>query len=350
MRDQSLGFFHSLLESAGPTGDERAAARTWRAYTSAFAQVTGDGLGSSFATVNPEGSPSLAVVGHIDEIGLVVTHIDDDGFLWFRGVGGWDPEVLVGQRVRVLSRSGPTAGVIGKKSRHLQEADDRDKQSRIDSLWIDIGATDGDSARQRARVGDLAVLEQPILQLTEHRLVSRAADNRCGAFVAAEVARLYAESPGACRVTGVATVAEETTFAGAFTSAFSLAPDVAIAVDVTNATDYPTTSKQKTGDVRLGRGPTLLRGAAIHPRVFELLVETAESEGIPHQVEASSGHTGTDADAVHRSRGGIPSGVVSIPLRYMHSPNEQLQLGDLEACATLIAAFARRLDASTDLS
>jgi putative aminopeptidase FrvX len=162
--------------------------------------------------------------------------------------------------------------------------------------------------------------------------------------VAAEAARLYAESPGAARLTGVASVAEETTFAGAYTSAFSLAPDLAIAVDVTNVSDHPTTSKEKLGAVAVGKGPALARGAGVHPVLFDLLRETADAEGIPIQVEPTGGHSGTDADAVHLSRGGIPSAVVSIPLRYMHSPNELLQVDDLVACAALIAAFARRLD------
>jgi putative aminopeptidase FrvX len=194
------------------------------------------------------------------------------------------------------------------------------------------------------QIGDLAVLEQPVVELGFGRMVSRACDNRCGAFVAAEAARLYAQSPGAARVTGVASVAEETSFAGAYTSAFALAPDLAIAVDVTNVSDHPSTSKEKLGAVAIGKGPSLARGAGVHAVLFERLRETAESEGIPIQVEPAGGETWTDADAVHKSRGGIPTAVVSIPLRYMHSPNELLQLDDLEACATLIAAFARRLD------
>jgi|1186.fasta_scaffold04543_3 putative aminopeptidase FrvX len=344
MRAESDAFFRRLLETPGPSGDERAVARVWRSYAAAFADVSSDPLGSSHATVNGEGSPHLAIVGHIDEIGLVVNHIDDDGFIWFGGVGGWDPEVLVGQRVRILSRDGGVPGVIGKKARHQQTQEDREKPSKIENLWIDIGAAGAKEAKERVQIGDLAVLEQPVVDLGGGRMVSRACDNRCGAFVAAETARLYAESPGAARVTGVASVAEETSFAGAYTSAFSLAPDLAIAVDVTNVSDHPSTSKEKLGAVAIGKGPSLSRGAGVHPVVFELLRDTANDEGIPIQVEPAGGETWTDADAVHKSRGGIPTAVVSIPLRYMHSPNELLQLDDLEACATLIAAFARRLE------
>jgi putative aminopeptidase FrvX len=343
MRDESMDFFRRLVEAPGPSGDERLPARVWREYVSSFAEPVHDRLGSSFAVANVGGTPSLAVLGHVDEIGLVVNDIDDDGFVWFGPVGGWDPEVLVGQRVRILTRSGSVPGVVGKKSRHHQESEEREKASKVKNLWIDIGATGGDDARNRVHVGDLAVLEQPLVELANNRIATRAADNRCGAFVAAEVVRLAAEKPEGARVTGVATVSEETTFTGAFTTAFAIAPDVGIAVDVTNATDYPTTSRHEHGHVQLGKGPSLSRGAGIHPLVFEGLVETAGAEGIPYQVEPSRGETGTDLDAVHLTREGVPGAVVSIPLRYMHSPNEQLDPADLEACAALIAAYARRL-------
>jgi putative aminopeptidase FrvX len=343
MRTESEQFFHRLLDAAGPNGDERLAARVWREYTAEFSAVSHDRLGSSFAVANQEGSPSIAVFGHIDEIALVVNHIDDEGFLWFGTVGGWDPEVLVGQRVRILARGGQLAGVIGKKARHQQDAADREKPSRVRDLWIDVGATSGTAAGELVAVGDLAVLEQPAITLANGRIASRATDNRCGAYVAAEAVRLYGENGGAARLTGIACVGEETAFTGAYTTAFSAAPDVAIAVDVTNATDYPSTSKQQFGHVALGKGPALARGSGVHPEVFEALVATAEAENIPYQVEPVRGSTGTDLDAVHLTRGGVPGGVVSIPLRHMHSPNELLDPSDLDACAALVAAFARRL-------
>ena len=343
MRDESRSFFLDLLGAAGPSGDERAAARVWRGYTTGFAEVAADALGSSTASAG-KGPPHLIVMGHIDEIGLVVTHVDDEGFAWFGPVGGWDPEVLVGQRVRLLAKDGPVAGVVGKKSRHLQEGDERTTQTKIDQMWIDIGAASGEEARKVVRTGDLAVLEQPALPLQGTRMSSRAVDNRAGAWVAAEAVRLYAEQPGSCRLTAVASVSEETSFAGAHTTSFALAPDAAVAVDVTNATDYPSVSKQKYGHVQIGKGPGLSRGAAIHPVMFEQLIESAEQAGIDYQVEPADGHTWTDADAIFLSRAGVPSVVVSIPLRYMHSPNELLDLDDLQACAELVAAFARRFD------
>ena len=348
MRDESLTFFRDLLAAAAPSGDERAAARVWRGYAKAYADVGSDALGSSWATTGPADGPRLSVVGHVDEIGLVITHVDDEGYAWFAPVGGWDAEVLVGQRVRILASGGPVTGVVGKKARHLQEGEEREKASKISALWIDIGHADGESARKRIRTGDLAVVEQPIVDAGGGRIISRAVDNRAGAWVAAESARLYGEQPGTWRLTGVAAISEETTFAGARTTTFGLAPDAALAIDVTHAADHPTASKQKTGDVKLGGGPTLARGASVHPRMFELLVEAADAEGIPYQVEPADGHTWTDADAIHLARAGVPTAVVSVPLRYMHSPNELVDTSDLAACAALVAAFARRLgDAPT---
>ena len=345
MRNESREFFLSLLDAAGPSGDERAPARIWRDYASGFATVAADPLGSSWATVNPDAEKTIAVMGHIDEIGLAVTHVDDDGYLWFDGVGGWTPSVLVGQRIRILAKDGPVVGVIGKKATHLQDEEDRKKPIKLDQLWIDIGASGGDDARSRVRPGDLAVIEQPVVELLNGRMASRAMDNRTGAFVAAEAARHYAESPGSWRFVGVASVAEEISFAGAHTSAYTIAPDAAIAIDVTHTADYPSVTKNKIGDIRIGGGPVIERGSGVHPAFAEMVAEVAAAEGIPHQFGAASGHTWTDADAVHRSRGGVATCLVSVPNRYMHSPNEVIELADLEATAKLVAAVARNLDA-----
>jgi putative aminopeptidase FrvX len=345
MRHESREFFLRLLDAAGPSGDERAPARIWRDYASGFASVEADALGSSWATVNPGGEHTVAVMGHVDEIGLAVTHVDDEGYLWFDGVGGWTPSVLVGQRIRVLAKDAPLVGVIGKKATHLLDAEERKKPIKLEELWIDIGAKDGADARARVRPGDLAVIEQPVVELANGRFVSRAMDNRTGAFVAAEAARLYAEKPGAWRFVGVASVAEEISFAGAHTSAFAIAPDAAIAIDVTHTADYPSVTKNQIGDIKIGAGPVIERGSGVHPAFSELVVDVAAAEGIPHQFGASAGHTWTDADAVHRSRGGVATCLVSVPNRYMHSPNELIELADLEATAALVAAVARRLDA-----
>jgi len=341
-----------LLTAAGPSGYEQAPAAVFREAAGAFADVSFDAVGSTVAKVEarpPGGGLSLAVVGHIDEIGLIVQHVDDEGYLWFTGVGGWDPVILVGQRVEVATRDGVVSGVVGKKPIHLLKEDERKKVPELKQLHVDIGAKDGDEARSRVRIGDVAVIAGDPQELPNGRLVSRALDNRLGCFVALETARLVAESGGAPGdVYGAAVAQEEITFAGARTTAYSLRPDVAVAVDVTFATDAPGTDEKELGSHKFGSGPVLTRGSTLDPGVFELLHSTAEAEGIPFTVSASARATGTDADAIHVSREGVPTGVVSIPLRYMHSPVEMVQLDDVENTARLLAAFAQRLEPGTD--
>jgi putative aminopeptidase FrvX len=340
---------HTLLTTPGPSGYEGDAAAAWREAASAFADVTADDLGSSVARVKGTADgPLLAIVGHVDEIGVHVSHIDDDGFLRFGSVGGWDPIILVGQRVTLVTRDGEIPGVIGKKPIHLMKDDDRKRVPELKDLHIDIGARDGDDARARVRIGDVAVIAGEPVELPNDRVVSRALDNRIGCYVALEAARIVAAAGGAPGdVAAVAAVQEEITFAGSRTTAFSLAPQLAIAVDVTFATDQPGVELGELTKHPLGSGPSLTRGSTIHPRVFELLHETAEAEGIPFTVAASGRGTGTDADAIHLTRAGIPTALVSVPLRYMHSPVELCQLDDVTNAAKLIAAFALRLAPDT---
>ncbi len=335
-----------LLTAPGPSGYETAPAAAWREAARAFAEVSGDTLGSSLARVpGTAGGPLLAVVGHIDEIGLIITHISEEGFLHFVGVGGWDAQILVGQRVELATRGGPVPGVIGKKPIHLLKEDDRKKVAEIKDLHIDLGAKDGGEAHELVRIGDVAVIAGEPVDLPNGRLASRSLDNRLGGYVALEAARVVAQDGGAPgEVVAVASVQEEITFAGARTTAYALEPNVAVVVDVTHATDAPGIEVKEIGKHELGSGPVIERGSIISPTVFELLHDTAEAEGVPFTIAASARSTGTDADAVHISRAGIPTGVVSIPLRYMHSPVELVQLDDVEATAKLIAAFARRLD------
>ena len=342
---------HKLLTAAGPSGYEQAPAAVFRDAASAFAEVTFDTVGSTVARVPGTGTgKSLAIVGHIDEIGLIVHHIDDDGFLWFTGVGGWDPIVLVGQRVSIATRGGVVPGVVGKKPIHLMKEEDRKKVPLLKDLHIDIGVASAEDARRMVRIGDVAVISGEPVEFPGNRFVSRSMDNRLGCFVALEAARLVAEAGGAPGdVYAVAVSQEEITFGGAHTTSHSLRPDMAIAVDVTFATDQPGIDEKEVGRHTFGSGAVLTRGSTLDPTLFELLHETAEAEGIPFTVTASARGTGTDADAFHISQGGIPSSVVSVPLRYMHSPVEMVQLDDVDAAARLIAAFCRRLDGPLDL-
>lgn len=352
MKTPSRKFLRALLTTPGPSGFEAGPARLWRDEAATFADtVSADVSGNSYATVRGgSDGPGVMFAGHIDEIGLMILHIDEQGFLSFDTIGGWDEQVLVGQRVILLGRDGPVAGVIGKKAIHLMEKEDREKPSKVKDLWIDIGATSRAEAAERVRIGDAGVLDAGVLELPNGRIVSRSIDNRMGAFVVLEALRLLAKDRPTVAVTAVATAQEEIAYTGggARTSASGLLPSAAIVVDVTHATDTPGSDHKRHGEVKLGGGPVLSRGSAVNPRVAELLAETAESLAIPYAWHASPKYTSTDADAIFTSMRGVATGLVSVPNRYMHSPNEMVVLDDLDRAATLLAGFARRVTAETN--
>ncbi len=338
-----------LLRTAAPSGYEEPAVAVWREAAS-FAELSTDGLGSSIARLG-EAVPLLAVVGHIDEIGLLVTHIDEKGFLYFAPIGGWDPQILVGQRVDVHGSDGAVPGVVGRKPIHLLDPDQRKKVVELKGLHIDVGAVDRDAAAALVRVGDPVVIAAEPVRVAGDRLVSRSMDNRLGAYVALESLRRCQERGGlAGSFAAIAAVQEEIGLFGARTAAFVVRPDLAIAVDVTHATDAPGVDEKELGSHPLGSGPAIGRGSTLSPKVFELLVEAAAEAGVEYTVSASGRGTSTDADVLQISRSGIPTGLVSIPLRYMHSPVEMVDLADVEATVELIAAFALRLGEGVDLS
>ena len=353
MNQRSLAFLTRLLDSPGPSGFETAPARVWREEATKFAaQISTDVSGNSVAAINPDRHPRIMLAGHIDEIGLMIVHVDDDGYLYFSTIGGWDPQVLVGQRALIASKDKQVDGVIGKKAVHTLETEERDQVSKISSLWIDIGAKSKKDALRRIRVGDPAVLAAPTVRLPNGRLISRSIDNRIGAFVVLEALRILASRRPRAGVYAVATSQEEIGWSGggARTSATRIDPDVAIVVDVCHATDHPDADKKRHGDFKLGGGPVISRGSAANPRVVEMLVETAEAQRIPYSLAAAPSDTGTDADAIFSARQGIATGLVSIPNRYMHSPNEMADIADLERAAKLLAAFARRVTGKTDFT
>lgn len=354
MQEASLTFLKRLLDAPGPSGFETAPARVWRAEAERVAGgYTADVNGNSIATLNAGGGPRVMLAGHIDEIGLMVTHVDEEGFLYFDGIGGWDPQVLVGQRVLVLTAGGTRPGVIGKKPIHLIKQDEREKASKLKDLWIDCGAADrAEALGWGIRVGDPAVIDARMLDLGNGRIVSRSIDNRIGAFIVLEALRRLAAGPAfAAEVSAVATTQEEIGYhgGGARASAYRLDPQVALVVDVTFATDSPGMEKKEVGEHALGSGPVLARGSAVHPLVVQRLVEAAESAELAYTLQATPRFTATDADAIYLSREGVPTGVISIPNRYMHSPNEMVAVADLDAAIELIVAFVRALDASLDL-
>jgi endoglucanase len=335
-----------LLTTPGPSGHERAAAAVWRDAAAPVGEVSSDTLGSSWVRVpGRAGGPSLALVGHIDEIGAVVTHLGDDGFAAIRPIGGFDPHTMLAQRVDVLARDGVVPGVVAARYQRRKRLEPR-KTIDYEDLYLDVGAADGEELRELLRPGDAVVWHGAPLALRGERMASRSFDNRIGCYVALEAARRIAERGGGPGdVIAVAAVQEEVgDFAGSRTTAFATEPEVALAIDVTHATDIRGGDHDDEGKIVLGSGATLTRGPPLHPGVFELLHDVAEAEGIPFSVEVSRGTTWTDADAVYLSRRGVPTGLVSVPLRYMHSPIETVDLDDIEQAVRLIVAFAGRLE------
>ena len=242
LNEQSLAFLKRLLDTPGPSGFETAPARVWREEARQFAEVRGDVAGNSIAEVNPGGSPTIMLAGHIDEIGVIVTYVDDDGFVYVSPIGGWDPQVLVGQRVRIAGHDGDVFGVVGRKPIHLIKPEEREKATKFTDLWVDIGATSRAEVDARIGVGDAGVLDARALEMPNGRLVSRSIDDRIGAWVVLEALRRYAEAPGAAHVIAVATVQEEIAYrhgGGAGICASCLGPQMALVVDVTFSTDHP---------------------------------------------------------------------------------------------------------------
>lgn len=335
-----------LLRTPGPTGAEDAPARVWREHAAAFAEVWEDAMGNSYARVSGTGdAPLLALFGHVDEIGFVVTHVTDEGYLSIRPIGGGIPaQMLLGQRVEVLADAGPVRGIIVARI-DPGRADDK-KAVELKDLHVDAGFRNRDEARERLRIGDLGVVAVEPVELANGRIAARALDNRIGAYVVLEAVRRLGEEGGAPgAVVAVATVEEEIgDLMGARTSAWALEPGVALAIDVTSASDVPGGDAAEIGEHKLGGGVAVLRGMTVHPKVFRLLMDCAEAEGISVSVEVPHPRTGTDASGVYVSRGGVPSGVLSVPTRYIHTPVETAELADIEAAVRLVVAFARALE------
>ncbi|HET7602142.1 MAG TPA: M20/M25/M40 family metallo-hydrolase [Gemmatimonadales bacterium] len=351
MRPESLAFLKELLDLPGPSAFERAPARRWRDEAGKLgAEVGADATGNSWATLKGGDKQHVVLAGHMDEIGIMISYVDEQGFLSFDTIGGWDSQVFVGQRVLILGRKERVVGVIGKKAIHLMDKDDRERVSRVEDLWIDIGAANREEALARVRIGDPGVLASSVLEFPNGRLVSRSIDNRIGSFVVLEALRLLAPERPSATVSAVATSREEisATGGGARPLATRLNPTVAVVVDVTHATDCPGMDKRKHGDYKLGGGPVLSRGAAVNEAVFEMLVEAAEAENVPYSLEAAGRDTRTDAESIFNAGAGIATALVSVPNRYMHSPNEMVALDDLERTARLLAAFVRRVEDGMD--
>lgn len=348
MRDESLKFLKTLVNTPSPVGHEAKGQRVWMDYAAQFADTTySDSYGNCVAVLNQGGSPRLMLAAHADEIAMAVNYIDSDGFIYVRKMGGVDAAITKAQRVTIHTRNGPVKGVVGNVAPHLTKSDDHPKPPKIHDLFIDIGARNAKETGKLVQIGDPITLSDEFDLLQGDLAVARAFDNRIGTFAVAEALRLLVGSKGKLKaeVCAVSNIQEEVGLLGARQIAYSLKPDVAIVVDVTHATDYPTVSKAQHGNVKIGAGPTITHGGSNHPEVVLRIEQVAKTKKIPLQHEATSSTSGTDTDAIFWTRGGIPSALVSLPNRYMHSPVELVSLKDLEMIPELMAAFALSLKA-----
>jgi putative aminopeptidase FrvX len=341
MRPESLDFLTTLLNTPTPSSDEARGQRVWLDYLTPFAdKVETDTYGNALAILNPEGSPKIMVEGHADEIAFQVAYIDDEGFIYFSGVGGHDPSLARGQRVHLHGRHGQVLGVIGALAIHMQSGK-KQEIPELHELFIDIGAANRKDAEKRVAVGDLITYIVGWQQLNGDIYIARACDNRIGTFVAAEVLRLCAKAGKKLKASVVAAsaVGEENGLYGAEMIGYSVRPDAALVIDVAQATDIPVTNKKRFGDTRLGQGPILSRGSVNHPVLVQRLEDVATKNKIAFQRGIDPRRSGTDADAIFLQRGGIATAAIGIPNRYMHTPVEAVHLKDLENLALWLTAF-----------
>ncbi len=341
MRQKSLDFLRNILKSPSPSGYEQPVQKLWREYVQQFAPVRTDSHGNTIGTMNEQGTPRIMFAGHCDEIGFLIRYIDDKGYLYFGPIGGFDEAIIPGRRVTIHAANGPVNGVIGKTPIHLIKIDDRKKAAEINDLWIDIGAKDKKEAESLVSIGDPATYQYDFMDMRNDCAVARGFDDRIGSFIVAEVLNTLAGKELKAAVFSVSTVQEEIGLRGSKTSAYGIDPQVGVATDVTFATDQPGVEPKLVGDIRLGGGPVIARGPNMSPVVFDLLVNTAKKLSIPYQVEGISRATGTDANSIQVNRAGVATGLVSVPLRYMHTPVEMLNLNDVEQAIALLAGFAQ---------
>lgn len=351
MEAPALEFFKRLLETPSPSGYERPVQEIVRQYAAGFAdQVTTDVHGNVMAVRNPDAPLRVMLAGHCDQIGFLVRYIDSDGFLYVQAIGGWDPQIVVGQKTTVWTEGGPLAAVIARKPIHLLTEEERKQVAKMKDLAIDIGAKDQADAASRVRVGDPVTLELGFRPMLNDRASSPAMDDKTGLWVAFEALRRTQGAPLHCALYAVSTVQEEIGLRGSKTSAFRIDPHVGVAIDVCHATDSPGVEKKQEGDIALDKGPVVFRGPNMNPRVCERLIQAGQAKQIPFQLGAHGAATGTDANPIQITRAGVAAGLVGVPNRYMHSPVETVSLRDLDHAADLLAAFALALTGAEDFT
>mgnify|MGYP000205647383 CR=1 FL=1 len=347
MTDDAQSFLFDLLDTPSPTGFETPGQRVWAEYVRDYADtVESDAYGTAWANLEgtADDAPRVMLDAHVDEIGFMVRHITDKGFIHVNRIGGSDRAIARGLRVRILGDEGPVTGVVGNTAIHIRDTKN-EKVPKVHELFVDIGASSEEDVQDRGiRVGHPMVFDVGPTELTDTRITARAIDNRLGGFIIAQaVARLSEDRP-AWQVQAANSVQEEIGGHGAKMIAHRLEPDAAIAFDVTHATDSPGIDSKKHGDIEIGEGPTVTHGTANHPQLVERVIEVADAEDIPLQHEPSSRRTGTDTDSIFKTRSGVPSVLLSVPLRYMHSTVEVADTEDIEHCVQLYAALVRSFD------
>lgn len=345
MKKDDIKYLKTLVETHGSAGFEEQVQAVFRKRLEDCCEsMTTDVMGSVICHHKTEGCQTILLDAHADEIGFLVRYIDDQGYLYLATSGGWDEEVMVSQRVLVHTSEGSLPGVLGKKAIHLMDGDERKKKSELHNLWVDIGAKDGEHAKELVQIGDFVTMDAHFQEVLDGKAVAKSFDNRTGMYCVSETLRNLKKTIKAS-VVGVSATQEEIGLRGAKTAAYSVDPDVAIAIDVTHAFDIPDVNKKKGADVKLGAGPVIVRGPNINNKVFDRLVAVAKKNKIPYQIAASGRGTGTDANVIQLSRGGVATGLIGLPLRYMHNPCEMLALADLDNTVKLLTAFCESVTA-----
>lgn len=353
MHDVSFAFLRQLLETPSPSGSERAIQDVVRAWAKQYAdEVTTDRHGNVIAVRHPARrsvtTPRIMLAGHCDQIGLMVMHIDDNGFLYIQPIGGWDMQILLGQYLMICGNDGPVIGVVSRKATHLLTNEERNKVPQFTDIWVDIGVKNREEAEKLVRVGDSVTFALGLRTLQNKLAAAPGMDNKVGVWTVMETLRLLHGRPLEASIYAVSTVQEEIGLRGATTSSYGIHPHIGVAVDVCHASDTPGNEKKQIGDTKLGNGPAIFRGPNINPRVQDRLEAAAKRLELEVQVRGAPRATGTDANAIQLSRDGVATGLIGIPNRYMHSPVETVSLDDLDEAARILAEFCAAVTPADD--
>lgn len=354
MQDSAKAFFEQAIATPSPSGYEERIQKLVHDYVAPHAaQVRVDLHGNLIAETGTSDGPRLMYAGHCDQIGMLVSHIDEFGFVYAQTIGGWDPQQLIGQAMSIWTDSGEVPAVISRKPIHLLSPEERKQVVQLEQMWLDIGAKTEKQAREQVRIGDPITLDLRMRPLGNGLVSGPGMDNKTGMWTVMEALRRCAEDKQnqlKCHLHSVSTVQEEIGLRGAKTAAEGIEPDVGIAVDVTHASDCPTIDKNKQGDIRVGNGPVIVRGPNVNPKVASRLIELAESNDIPYQMAALGRAAPNDSNALQLSGAGVATGLVAIPNRYMHSAVEVISMQDIDYVAELLALFAKNLSPDDDFT